>query len=185
MPMNGRTEVATIDVYSKIHKGQRAWMSDLLVRAGRVGDDDAIASEALLREQGLLLAHLRAHAEHEERYIHPVLREASPDIAERLERQHRELDRAFANAEDPGVRAGSRYRALADLIAAYFVHLATEEQEALPLLMRFADDELIERILRPFAGSRSPEDVFADLALQLVAVTPAEGRLLLAAATVP
>lgn len=172
-----------LDVYTKVHKGQRAWIAHCLVAAGKT---DPQAALSLAAEVERLLQHLAAHADHEERFIHPVLREAQPDLADELEQQHAALDPLFTSLAMAASQADvpALYRALARLAGAYFQHLEAEETRAMPALVaQFDDDALIARILKPFAASMTSEDIVRDLRMQLAAVNAAESRELLTAYT--
>jgi hypothetical protein len=171
-----------LNVYEKIHKGQRAWFGRLLIALGASGAGTPAAAAALA-EAGALLAHLRAHAEHEERFIHPLLEEAAPAIAARLRAEHETIDAAMV-ALAHGAELGDPkrvYRDLSLLASQYFRHLDVEEHEAMPVLnSAFDDGALQERIFMPFGASRTLDDVVTDLRLQLLALTPAESQELLA-----
>lgn len=175
--------IERIDLYKKVHKGQRAWLSRCLVASGRLGDADRAELEALREDVLRLLAHLRAHGEHEERFIHPLLREADAAIAERLDAEHASLDATFdrlqaaLEAREPATIYGE----LSALIVTYFAHLNVEEREAMPAMQRYCDDRtVVERVLKPFAASRSFSEAVEDLRLQLLAVDPQESAALLA-----
>jgi hemerythrin-like domain-containing protein len=166
-----------IHLYTKIHKAQRAWLMRALVAAGRLDPDDRDATQLAAADTRRLVHHLHEHAEHEERFIHPMLREAAPEIASRLDAEHIALDAALAEltvaAESlDGVRI---YHALNGFVVLYFPHLALEEQEAMPAIWRrFNDGEVMDRVLRPFVTARTREDMADDLRLQIGAVSPRE-----------
>ena len=172
-----------MDLYARIHKGQRAWFARLLIVAGRIGAGEADEAAALASEVGRLVMHLGDHSAHEERFIHPLLAEAAPEIARLLGEQHASLEPAIdvlaraAEAHD----ASQIYRTLASLMAQYFAHLDVEEYQAMPALQQhFEDAALIERVAIPFNRSRGREEALADLLLQLQALTPAESFELIA-----
>lgn len=171
-----------IDLYSKIHKGQRAWLFSLVVAAGKADPDDRPAVEHLRAESGRLAQHLRAHGEHEERFIHPLLREAMPGVEDRLRREHAGLDAVLAGVEavaESG-NAPALHEALTSLASQYLAHLEVEERIAMPALAHAFDDAaLVARVLSPFASSTNREDFARDIAMQLAAVNPAESRQLL------
>lgn len=170
-----------LNLYRNIHKAQRAWMERALVAVGRA---DAAGRSAAFSDVAALIDHLKAHAEHEERFIDPLLRAVAPAIAARLHEEHgaldavlEDLDRRIAVADVDGI-----YRGLALLTAQYFLHLDAEEYEAMPLLSQaYTDDQLRERVFVPFAASRQREEITADLRLQLLALNANEAQQLLAA----
>ncbi len=175
-----------LNLYTKIHKAQRAWLERALVAAGRIEASDAAAAAALSADAVTLVNHLRAHAEHEDHFIDPVLRAVAPRLAERLEDEHRALDPALDRIALSAQRGdiAHMYRNLSLLTAQYFFHLDVEEQEAMPLLAAaYDEDALRSRILRPFVASRTSDEMLQDLRLQLLAVNPQEASELLAAVT--
>ena len=165
-----------LNVYEKIHKGQRAWIGRLLTALGT-------GEVAALEEIGELVAHLRAHAQHEDTFIHPLIEEAAAAIAADLHAQHELLDPVLlelAGTARSGDVKGT-YRSLALFAAQYFRHIDVEEHQAMPALnSAFDDAALRERIFVPFGASRTLDDLVADLRLQLVALSPGEARELLA-----
>jgi len=173
-----------IHLYTKIHKAQRAWLMRSTVAAGRLDPDDAAGAQLVAADVRRLVHHLHEHAEHEERFIHPTLREAAPEIASRLAAQHIALDAALAEltASADSVDGAAMYRALSGFVVLYFPHLEIEEQEAMPALWRHFDDGvLMDRVLRPFVAARSRADMADDLRLQIGSISPREERQLIGA----
>jgi len=128
-----------LDVYTAVHKMQRARLFNLTVEAGKTDPDDTLATARLAAAVDALAAELVAHGEHEDRFIHPLLRQQAPALAETLDAAHVELDARLerlrqlssASATSPG-DPNVLYRALAAFTATYLDHLALEETEALP-----------------------------------------------------
>ena len=81
-----------LDVYTAVHKMQRARLFDLTVEAGKTDPDDTLATARLAAAVDALAAELAAHGEHEDRFIHPLLRQKVPALAETLDAAHVELD---------------------------------------------------------------------------------------------
>jgi iron-sulfur cluster repair protein YtfE (RIC family) len=134
-----------LDVYTAVHKMQRARLCALIVEAGTADPHDATGRARLANSVQAAIAELHAHAEHEDRFIHPLLREKAPHIAVALDAEHVELDAQLdqlgATAagylkSDPatGVDPNVLYRGLAGFAASYFAHVAVEESNALPAL---------------------------------------------------
>jgi hypothetical protein len=126
-----------------------------------------------------LAAELAAHAKHEDRFIHPLLRQKAPSLAARLDAAHVTLDtrldqlqQVAAAASVPAATApagpaadpNALYRSLAAFTAAYLEHLAVEEGEALPALWDGCTDEEVLGILASFRGSRSDAENLAPCA---------------------
>ncbi len=51
-----------IALYTPIHKGQRKWLADMVVRAGRTDFTDSSQTEALASELATFTKHLAEHA---------------------------------------------------------------------------------------------------------------------------
>lgn len=181
-----------LDVYTAVHKMQRARLFTLTVEAGRTDPADTVTTGRLAAAVDALAAEIVAHGEHEERFIHPLLRAHAPDLARALDDAHVELDArlgqlrqvaaAYASAPgDPNVL----YRALAAFTATYLDHLAVEEREALPALWGGCSDEELLGILVSFRGSRSDTENLTSLVAELATLNPPEIRQLLSAGLGP
>src|ERR1700744_3503615 len=118
-----------IHLYAKIHKAQRAWLMRSIVAAGKIDADDDAAARFVAADTRRLIKHLHEHGGHEERFIHPILGEAAPELASRLDAEHVALDAALdaltvaANSFEPA----RIYRALGTFGVRYFPHLEIEE----------------------------------------------------------
>lgn len=175
------------DVYTAVHKMQRARLFELVVEAGRADPADAVNAARLAGAVDHVADELSSHAEHEERFIHPLLRHKAPTIAARLEADHVELDlslerlRGIADsyADDPG-DPNELYRALAAFTGGYLGHLAVEEGEALPALWGECSDEELLGVFASFKGSRSDIENLTSLLAQLPAVNPVEMAFMVA-----
>ena len=177
-----------LDVYTAVHKMHRARLFSLTVEAGQADPADTVTMTRLAAAVDALAAELTAHAEHEERFIHPLLRQQAPALAARLDAAHVTLDarldrlRQVASAAAapavpaPGAPAdpNALYRAVAAFTAAYLEHLAVEEGEALPALWDGCTDEELLGILASFRGSRSDAENLASLLAQLATLNPPE-----------
>jgi hypothetical protein len=175
-----------VDVYSGVHKMQRARLFELTVAAGRLDPADRAGRTELAVAVRAVVEELAAHADHEETFIHPSLRRVAPGIATDLECQHGELDTALddlrhaaaggaAGTEDPT----TLYRALASFTARYLDHLAVEESAALPALWAACDDDELAGILAVFRSSRSDAENLAGVLAQLPTLNPTEAQQLL------
>ena len=67
-----------LDVYTAVHKMHRARLFSLTVEAGQADPADAVTTTRLAVAVDALAAELVAHAEHEDRFIHPLLRTGLP-----------------------------------------------------------------------------------------------------------
>lgn len=170
-----------LDVYTAVHKMQRARLFELTVEAGKTDPADAATTARLAAAVDALAAELVAHGEHEERFIHPLLRQHAPALVETLEAAHVQLDArlgllrevASTHAASPG-DPNVLYRALAAFTATYLDHLALEEGEALPALWEGCTDEELMGILVSFRGSRSDTENLTSLLAELATLSPNE-----------
>ncbi len=173
--------MSRLDVYTAVHKMQRARLFDLTVEAGKTDPADTITTARLAAAVDALVAELVAHAEHEERFIHPLLRHTAPALADTLDTAHLELDArlrqlrdvASNHAASPG-DPNALYRALAAFTAAYLDHLDLEEGAALPAMWEGCTDEELTGILVSFKGSRSDTENLTSLLAQLATLNPTE-----------
>ncbi|MFJ7077925.1 hemerythrin domain-containing protein [Streptomyces sp. NPDC098781] len=173
-----------IDLYRNVHMGQRARLFTLAVELGAadISRNGAAAEQA---DRCLAMTReLREHADHEDTYIHQLLRERSPQAADALEAEHVRLDAAFAALDDrardlPGTPADALpeaqhalYLALGEVISAYLAHLHLEETVAMPALWQYADEKELSALLAAFRASRTPEETLTDLHRMLPALPP-------------
>jgi iron-sulfur cluster repair protein YtfE (RIC family) len=170
-----------LDVYTAVHKMQRARLFNLTVEAGKTDPADVLTATRLARAVDAVAAELVAHAGHEDRFIHPLLRQKAPALAAELDAAHAELDAAlnelcrvasaYATAQgDPN----TLYRALASFTASYLDHLDREEAAALPALWEGCSDEELLGILVSFRGSRSERENLTSVLAELATLNPTE-----------
>jgi hypothetical protein len=186
--------VNRLDVYTAVHKMHRARLFSLTVEAGQADPADTVTVTRLAAAVDALAAELAAHAEHEDRFIHPLLRQQAPALAARLEAAHLTLDARLghlrqvasaATAPAPDADPNAIYRALAAFTAAYLEHLAVEEGEALPALWDGCTDEELLGIIASFRGSRSDAENLASLLAQLATLNPPEIERMISAGLGP
>jgi iron-sulfur cluster repair protein YtfE (RIC family) len=170
-----------LDVYSAVHKMQRARLFELTTEAGRTDVADTRAAEEIAGAVEAMIEDLLAHADHEERFIHPLLSQKAPEVASILEAAHFQLDALMGelsdrarNAETSADDPNGLYRALARFTAAYLEHLDDEEQKALPILWDACSDDELMGILISFKGSRTPTENLASLMAQLPTLSSPE-----------
>jgi iron-sulfur cluster repair protein YtfE (RIC family) len=182
------------DVYTAVHKMQRARLFALIVQAGKADPASPAARARLAAAAEAVIAELLAHAEHEDRFIHPLLRGKAPALARELDAAHSALDArlkdlrqaASAYASSPA-DPNRLYRALTGFTAAYLEHLAAEEDKALPALWDSCTDQELAGILTSFKASRSDTENLTSLLAQLPTLNPPEISTMAAAGltTVP
>ena len=178
-----RTPIVTrLDLYTAVHKMQRARLFRLTADAGTTDPGDSTARARLAAAVGDVVAELTAHAAHEDRFIHPLLRRRAPDIAGALDAAHIELDARLATLRSTAATyaaatpadPNSLYRALAAFTAAYLDHLACEEGEAMPVLWDTCRDDELFGVLQSFLASRSATENLASVIAQLATLNPPE-----------
>lgn len=174
-----------IDLYRNVHMGQRQRLFTLAIELGSADADDTAALSALADRCLAMTRELREHAEHEDSFVHPLLREQEPAAAEALDTEHGRLEIALDDLDAQArhltdVRPEQRdqaqhrvYLALNGLISAYLTHLDTEETIAMPALQERCSDEELQRVVRAFQVSRTPEQRMTDLQRMLPALPPA------------
>lgn len=175
-----------LDVYAFIHKGLRAHLVHTLTAVGRCDWQDCAEAQAVLAEVSGLIAFCRAHVEHEDRFVHPLLESRRPGASARTALEHRqheqELDAIAALAmsvaslpalrRDDSVRA--LYRALARFVAENFEHMAMEEAENNRVLWETHTDAEIAAMEAALVASIPPEAMQYTLRWMLPALDPAE-----------
>lgn len=170
-----------LDVYTAVHKMQRSRLFALTVAAGRADSTDTVTIAHLAGAVGALSDQLSDHAEHEDRFIHHLLRIKVPKLAAALDAAHVELNgrlddlkRAATTQAAVGQDTNALYRALASFTATYLEHLAVEEGEALPAVWGYCSDEELLGIMTSFMASRSALENLTSLVAQLPSANPAE-----------
>ncbi|MFI8221511.1 hemerythrin domain-containing protein [Streptomyces sp. NPDC085932] len=177
--------MSKIDLYRNVHMGQRARLFTLAIELGAA---DITQSGAAAEQADRCLAmtqELRQHADHEDTFIHQLLRERAPEAADALDAEHIRLDAAFG-ALDERARAlpdtpiealpdaqHALYLALNEMISAYLAHLHVEETVAMPALWQYAGEEELRAVFTAFRSSRTPEQGLDDLRKMLPALPPA------------
>ncbi|MGI5262146.1 hemerythrin domain-containing protein [Streptomyces angustmyceticus] len=173
-----------VDLYRNVHMGQRARLFALAVELGSA-DVSQPGTAAEQAERCLAMTQeLREHADHEDTFIHGLLRERAPEAADALEAEHVRLDAAFLALDEraralPTSPADARaeaqhalYLALNEVISAYLAHLYVEETVAMPALWDHASEEELGAVYAAFRASRSPEEALTDLRRMLPALPP-------------
>ncbi len=174
------------DIYSNIHKALRALMADTLVRVGRMDVDDLDATVQVVRGVLQMLDLCRAHAEHEDRFIHPVLEARAPGTSRAIACEHADHDAeaqrigAAANAllecsaDQRAPAAAALYRALALFIASNFVHQHMEETVNNAVLWAHCTDAEIMSLHGAMVGSIAPAELMPILRWLVPNLAPAE-----------
>lgn len=179
------------NIYRSIHKGLRGFMSDTLLRVGRMDvNDDCERSQAIEQLRGLL-AMCTGHLEHENTFVHPAVELAQAGGAEQTATDHvghvlaiRALEQQIAqfDAAAPAQRAvlaAELYIDLSSFVAENFEHMAVEETHNHTLLaQRFSDDEL-RAIEHRIVASMTPDESLAGLRWMLPHINAVERAAML------
>lgn len=177
------------DIYAPIHKALRQFMTDTLLRLGRLDLADPQDLAAGLAQLDTLLAAASSHLQHENDYIHPAIEAHHPGLSHRIATEHREhLDtlatlRAHATAlrAAPEAAAAHRlYRQLAAFVAENFEHMDMEEtRHNQALWAAYSDAELQAMEGRILAGI-GPQEMNLWLRWLIPALNPSERAQLIA-----
>ena len=173
------------DLYRNVHMGQRARLFALVVELGAADTADSGALARLADRCLAMTQELREHADHENTFIHPLLRARAPAAAEALDTEHVRLDAALRALDErarelPNAPVGSLpeaqhglYLVLNEFISAYLTHLHAEETVAMPALWDHCTDNELGTVFGTFRASRTPEQSLTDLYGMLPALPPA------------
>jgi hemerythrin-like domain-containing protein len=174
---------ARLDIYLSIHKALRAFLSDTLVRLGRLDVDDAVDREEALLQLEQALDFVVEHLRHEDVFVHPAIEARQPAGADRVGHEHVEhlaaiarlrCQAALLRGADAAAQAHHLYLEMARLIADTYEHLHYEETTLNPLLWQLYSDEEIGAIHQRLLDSISPSDMLLTLRWAMPAGSPAE-----------
>lgn len=175
-----------VDLYKNVHMGQRERLFALAVDVGAADIAQPDCAERIAESCLAMTQELREHADHEDAYIHPLLRERAAEAAEALDAEHLRLDAALTALDErarrlpktpadslPDARHGL-YLAVNELISAYLAHLYAEETVAMPALWQTCGDDELGAVFGAFKASRTPEESLTDLRRMLPSLPPAD-----------
>lgn len=180
------------DIYRHIHKGLRLASCKMLVRLGAADWSDAASSEALLAELREHLVLAAKHLDHEDAEIHAVLRARAATLGAVLDHDHSDHHAAFAALERAIAAveaakgplreaAGHRlYLAFTRHVGEDLLHMAREEEEAMPALQAAFPDIELEAMHNRIKAQIPPDRLTAYFRLILAGCSPAERVMLMA-----
>ena len=150
-------EIRRFDIYAPIHKALRNFMSDTLLRVGRLDVDDADECERSLGQVDALLDFCAQHMEHENEFVHTAIGARLPAGAARTADDHVEHSECIDGLRDElrslrAARGEQRerlalrlYRHLALFVAENFRHMHIEETvNNAALWAHYTDEEIVE-----------------------------------------
>jgi hypothetical protein len=174
------------NLYTAIHKALRHFMSDTLVRVGRLDVHDADEMTATLGQLDTLLRLCSAHIGHENDFLHAAIEARLPAGSARTASDHQEHFESIAALDDEAaalaaasdearaVLALRLYRHLALFVAENFQHMHVEETvNAATLWAHYSDAELLsihDRLLATLA----PQEHLLAARWMVPASSPAE-----------
>ncbi len=126
------------NLYLRIHKALRGFMSDTLVRVGRMDPQDPCEIAETAGEVRELLALCRAHLRHENEFVHPAIEQAMAGASAHIAAEHvaheheiesleSMVDALERSADDRSIAAARLHAALGEFIGENFLHMRYEE----------------------------------------------------------
>ncbi len=174
------------DLYTGIHKGLRAWMSDVLMLAGRMDPFDATELDEFAGKLRALLRVCRKHIEHENKYVHGAMERAIPGTSGEVVAEHVHHEEEIARIETaltgleraewtarPAAAQGL-YRRLALFVAENFVHMNREETAHNAVLWSTYTDLELAEIEQTIVASLSPDEMAEILRRMVPAISAPE-----------
>lgn len=174
------------DIYQGIHKGLRAWMTEVLLKAGRVDYTDADEVGELSAGVRALLHVMRHHLEMENQFVHPAMERAIPGSTQTIATEHVHHERVIALIESDlrgleqaqslarAAAAQRLYRRLALFLAENLEHMNTEETEHNAVLWATHTDAEIAEIEQTIIASHSQQDMVEVLRWMVPAMSAPE-----------
>lgn len=171
---------APVDVYRDIHKGLRAELFSLVVRAGSLDLTDPADRHDLGRHLKSTIDVLESHAHHEDEAIHPMLATHYSELVGRLEEEHARFDghlaaigeiadELFVDRVDRRTRQ-ALYLELSAFTSGYLVHLDLEERVVMPTLFDQLGPSGVAAVLGRIIESIPPDQMTTSLSLMLPAL---------------
>ena len=171
-----------IDFYGNYHKALRRALFEFSARTGLLDyEHDSDGVTRLVQEFERLARALFDHGWHEDRYMHPLLERYAPQVLEKMDRQHTELDpgldalqkqlREVASADDRAAAGAAFYAALNRYIGSYLEHLADEEEIANPILWERCPPEELSAAVNRFRQSFAMDQVATSFEFMLPALS--------------
>ncbi len=175
-------DAVVVDIYRDIHKGIRNELFAVTLDAGRVDPGDPQAVTAVAGRWANLVNLLVAHAEHEERFVQPVIEQFTPAYAEEIIETHARLEGQMAQLELLADRAAEScpqhsrllthrfYLGMASFTAAYLEHQEFEEFEVMVMLSQHVSPEELRDLDNAIVASISPEMMGQSLSIMVPAM---------------
>lgn len=173
------------NLYREIHKGIRSLLSDVVYEAGRADFNSSSEVAALRGSVTAALDMMTSHAEHENAFIEPVIAKAAPEVAKELTGAHEEQEGVIArlraalasidpNSSNAAVEGHQFVVDFSRFTGELLVHMADEEQKAMPALWAKFDDAYLIDLHGRLVGSIAPEEMAAVMRMMLPAMNTPE-----------
>jgi len=158
------------NIYAVVHKGLRGFMTDVLLKLGRMDVTDACERDQVLQQLRGLLAMCRGHLQHENDFVHPAIARSDAQLSSRTAHEHIEhvtqidaLERQIAQLEsaDPdrdAALARKLYLNVSVFVAENFTHMIVEETENHRALIQACTEEQVFEIEHRIVASLAPEE---------------------------
>jgi hemerythrin-like domain-containing protein len=182
-----------VDLYTSVHKGQRARFSTISRAAGVLNTNDQNALSALESELASFRDHMYLHANLEEKFIHPLLSERIPGGANKLNEDHRIMHRqfddllaCFAKMKKKPTDFEKReelslefYLAWSRFTSFYLNHIDYEEEYVMPALWKLCTNDELSNTFRQIMAAQTPKELMDSLGMMLPALNPTERAMIL------
>ncbi len=180
-------------LYREIHKGLRYALFGVTALAGNTDGRDDAAVEAMETEWRDVELFLDGHHQHEDQYYAPLIEAHAPNMVSELARSHAEADDAIDRIDGLIARLSGApiprrvamlqvlHLDLADLTAAYVLHLRFEEEVVAPLLDAAVPAEALAEVAAAIRRSMAPDDLCVFLRFLFPGLSPVERIALVAA----
>lgn len=175
-----------LDLYTPIHKALRHFMTDTLLRVGRMDVNDAADFQATLGQLDALLDQCLSHLDHENHFVHTAIEARRPGASHRIAEEHLDhmesIDALRADADQlrrahpdsrPAV-ALRLYRHLALFVGDNFAHMHYEETVHNAALWALYTDAELHELHGRLLASLPPQEMDTVMRWMLPALNPAE-----------
>lgn len=175
-----------LDLYTPIHKALRHFMTDTLLRVGRLDVNDAADFQATLGQLDALLDQCLSHLDHENHFVHAAIEARRPGASHRIAEEHLDhmesIDALRADADQlRRARPDSRpavalrlYRHLALFVGDNFAHMHYEETVHNAALWALYTDAELHELHGRLLASLPPQEMETVMRWMLPALNPAE-----------
>jgi hypothetical protein len=177
--------------YSTIHKAMRGFMSDTLLRVGRVDVADPCEVAQLVEQLRGLMAFCRSHIKHENHFVHPALERAQPYASTRTADEHVDhlmhigvLERHIdtfekASVAERALLVHQLYLDLSEFVAENFEHMKMEETLNYTILTRHYTDQELLTIEGAIVASIPPPELMVGMRWLLGHINAGERAVML------